>query len=81
MAVTISDDGPGFPAALLGRLGEPYLSTRRGSDGHMGLGIFIARTLLERTGADVTFLNRPEGGAEVEVLWPRVILEPETRGD
>ncbi len=81
VAVTISDDGPGFPAALLGRLGEPYLSTRRGSDGHMGLGIFIARTLLERTGADVTFLNRPEGGAEVEVLWPRVILEPETRGD
>ena len=78
VGVTISDDGPGFPAALLGRLGEPYLSTRRGSDGHMGLGIFIARTLLERTGADVTFLNRPEGGAEVEVLWPRVILEPET---
>ncbi len=81
VGVTISDDGPGFPAALLGRLGEPYLSTRRGSDGHMGLGIFIARTLLERTGADVTFLNRPQGGAEVEVLWPRVILEPETKGE
>ena len=80
VAVTISDDGPGFPAALLGRLGEPYLSTRRGSDGHMGLGIFIARTLLERTGADVTFLNRPQGGAEVEVLWPRVILEPSSMG-
>lgn len=80
VGVTISDDGPGFPAALLGRLGEPYLSTRRGSDGHMGLGIFIARTLLERTGADVTFLNRPQGGAEVEVLWPRVILEPSSMG-
>ena len=81
VAVTISDDGPGFSAAVLGRLGEPYLSTRRGSDGHMGLGIFIARTLLERMGAEVTFLNRPEGGAEVEVLWPRVILEPGKSGD
>ncbi len=75
VGVTVSDDGPGFPAALLGRLGEPYLSTRQGSDGHMGLGIFIARTLLERTGAVVTFRNRPQGGAEVEILWPRVILE------
>jgi len=78
--VTIQDDGPGFPAALLGRLGEPYLSTRRGSDGHMGLGIFIARTLLERTGADVAFRNRPRDGAAVEIRWPRVILEPESMG-
>jgi two-component system sensor histidine kinase RegB len=41
----------------------------------MGLGIFIARTLLARTGAEVLFDNRPEGGAQVIVRWPRARLE------
>lgn len=72
--VTIADDGPGFPPYLLGRLGEPYLSGRSGTGEHMGLGIFIARTLLERTGATVSFANRRRG-AEVVVRWPRAILE------
>ena len=51
MTVEIADDGPGFPLHLLGRLGEPYLSTRAGAADHMGLGIFIAQSLLERSGA------------------------------
>jgi two-component system sensor histidine kinase RegB len=38
----------------------------------MGLGVFIAMTLLERTGASLTFGNRPEGGSEVRIIWPRV---------
>ncbi len=77
--VTISDDGPGFSPAVLDRLGEPYLSTRDAddprSDLHMGLGVFIAATLLERTGASLEFRNRPEGGACVTVTWPRQVIE------
>ena len=38
-------------------------------------GIFIAKTLLEHTGATITFRNRVQGGAEVEIVWPRVMLE------
>ena len=49
--------GPGFPLHLLGRLGEPYLSTRAGAADHMGLGIFIAQSLLERSGARLAFDN------------------------
>ena len=76
LVVIIEDDGPGFPATMLDRLGEPYLSTRRGTSGHMGLGIFIANTLLERTGGRLTFGNRIEGGARAEARWFRTAIEP-----
>jgi two-component system, sensor histidine kinase RegB len=75
VTVEIADDGPGFPLNLLGRVGEPYLSTRAGAAGHMGLGIFIAQSLLERTGAGLAFDNLPEGGAHVAISWPRANLE------
>ncbi|MSO77391.1 MAG: ActS/PrrB/RegB family redox-sensitive histidine kinase [Alphaproteobacteria bacterium] len=73
--IVIADDGPGFPTHLAGRLGEPYLSTRAGDGRHMGLGIFIARTLLARTGATLSFGNRPGGGAELVIGWPRAALD------
>ena len=80
LEITIVDDGPGFASGVLDRLGEPYLSVRtreRDKDAiHMGLGVFIATTLLERTGADVAFSNRPRGGAQVRVRWRRSHLEP-----
>src|ERR1700719_3441711 len=77
--IIISDDGPGFAPDILKRIGEPYLSRRRPSDeaqnGHrgLGLGVFIARTLLERTGAKVSFTTRvfPDHGAVVQIAWPR----------
>ena len=75
--VDVLDDGPGFPPHILSRLGEPYVSTRRESGDHMGLGVFIAQTLLERTGARVEFDNRADVGAEVKVVWPRHRLEQE----
>ncbi|MDR3517561.1 MAG: ActS/PrrB/RegB family redox-sensitive histidine kinase [Azospirillaceae bacterium] len=75
VVVTVIDDGPGFPATVLNRLGEPYISTRAETTGHMGLGIFIAQTLLERTGAEVAFSNNHSGGAQVVVRWSRPILE------
>jgi len=73
--VSITDDGPGFPPFVLDRIGEPYISLRVSQDGHMGLGIFIAQTLLARTGAELSFSNRREGGAVVEIQWPRDMLE------
>lgn len=72
--VAVGDDGPGFPAHILSLIGEPYISSRKGIAGHMGLGLFIANTLLERTGGAVTFANSPLG-ALVTVRWPRVALE------
>ncbi|MFZ2156783.1 MAG: ActS/PrrB/RegB family redox-sensitive histidine kinase [Bradyrhizobium sp.] len=79
--IVISDDGPGIAPDMLKRIGEPYLSRRRGADesGHhgLGLGVFIARTLLERTGAKVSFTNRtfPDHGAVVQIAWPRSRFE------
>lgn len=81
--LVISDDGPGIPPDILKRIGEPYLSRRRNlEDGSgerrgLGLGVFIARTLLERTGAKVLFTNRtfPEHGAVVQISWPRERFE------
>ena len=74
LSVTVADDGPGFALDVLGELGEPYLTSRRAA-GHMGLGVFIAKTLLERTGARVAFANRAEGGAEVAISWRRADIE------
>ena len=77
--IVVSDDGPGIAPDMLNRIGEPYLSRRRSADeaqnehDGLGLGVFIARTLLERTGAKVSFSNRtfPDHGAVVQIAWPR----------
>ncbi|MGF1542928.1 MAG: ActS/PrrB/RegB family redox-sensitive histidine kinase [Parvularculaceae bacterium] len=81
VTISVHDDGPGFPADVLARLGEPYVSARtaRKKRGGLGLGFFIAKTLLERTGARVAFANRPwddgRGGAWVAIAWPRAAIE------
>ncbi|WP_315928846.1 ActS/PrrB/RegB family redox-sensitive histidine kinase [Mesorhizobium sp. SP-1A] len=82
VSFTIMDDGPGFPPEILDRIGEPYMSTRQdaGRGGGLGLGMFIAKTLLERSGASLEFRNSsgPGEGAIVNVAWPReVFLNPE----
>jgi two-component system, sensor histidine kinase RegB len=77
LTMTVSDDGPGYSAGILTRLGEPYVTSRQLNDdggGGMGLGVFIAKTLLERTGAQVNFGNQRGGGAEVVITWPRSAL-------
>lgn len=83
--VTITDDGPGFAPGIIDRIGEPYVTTRApsGDDradheaGGLGLGFFIAKTLLQRTGARVTLANRdqPQTGAMVRVAWPRALID------
>ena len=79
VTVDIADDGPGFKPEVLDWLGEPYLSTRR-KEGGLGLGVFIAKTLLARTGAKVHFANRDKlshrrKGALVRIVWPAGALE------
>jgi two-component system, sensor histidine kinase RegB len=71
--LSIEDDGPGFPDDVLERLGEPYLSTRR-EHGGLGLGVFIAQTLLARTGATLQFGNSGRGACVI-VRWDRSRLE------
>ncbi|HHN66595.1 MAG TPA: ActS/PrrB/RegB family redox-sensitive histidine kinase [Thermopetrobacter sp.] len=87
VAVTIADDGPGFAEAVIDRLGEPYVTTRGygrlktdrqpEDETGMGLGFFIAKTLLERSGATIGLANRaaPAHGAIVRIVWPRRRIE------
>jgi len=80
VTLVVQDDGPGFPSQVLGRIGEPYISSRSGRGGHMGLGVFIAQTLLERSGATVDFGNNRGGGARVVVTWDRDNLQHTSQG-
>lgn len=83
VTIEISDDGPGFSADVLGRIGEPYVTTKvnrraKTEEGSgLGLGLFIAKTLLERSGATVTTENRipPDTGAVITISWSRAVFE------
>lgn len=87
VTIEIKDDGPGFSLSVLDHIGEPYVSDRlmqragtgESLAGGLGLGLFIARTLLERSGADVTFSNSPiiGEGAIVRIVWSRRDFEAE----
>lgn len=79
---TILDDGKGFSLGVLDKIGDPFISSRSGqnkqSGGGLGLGLFIAKTLLERNGATLSFANHGTGkksGAEVIVNWQRSEFE------
>ena len=85
LCIQILDDGPGFPPALLPRIGSPFLTTRpRAEDGRsyegMGLGLFIAKALLQGSGARLDFGNGVSGGARITVTWPLARIEAEDRG-
>ncbi|PTM40210.1 ActS/PrrB/RegB family redox-sensitive histidine kinase [Bosea sp. 124] len=78
--LTIADDGPGFPPDVLLRAGDPYLThgaNESRAGGGLGLGLFIAKTLLERGGAAIEFSNRPApaSGASVRMTWLREAFE------
>jgi two-component system sensor histidine kinase RegB len=85
VSVRISDDGPGYPSAILARIGDPFMrrredTSRPGYEG-MGLGLFIAKTLLERSGARLDFANGGAlGGALIAVTWNRDLIDP-SKGD
>jgi two-component system sensor histidine kinase RegB len=81
ISIEVVDDGPGFSPEIFAKLGEPYITSRPGAEGSrtghhgMGLGFFIAKTLLERTGARVEFRNNRGGGAVVCTVWTRNVIE------
>lgn len=80
VTIIIEDDGEGFEPEVLSHIGEPYMSTRNRETeraGGLGLGLFIAKTLLERSGASLSFENRgPDtSGARIRVVWPRSVME------
>ena len=70
LIIVIKDDGIGFKNELLDQIGKPYISKQ--SKG-MGLGIFIAKNLIENIGGSISFSNKKEGGASVEIKIKRVI--------
>ncbi len=81
ISIEVRDDGPGFSPEIFAKLGEPYVTSRPAGEGSpsghlgMGLGFFIAKTLLERTGAQLDFRNDRNGGAVVVIRWPRDEIE------
>lgn len=87
IVIEVRDDGPGFAPEVLLKLGEPYVTSRPGAEsmrsGHvgMGLGFFIAKTLLERTGAAVDFRNGRQGGAVITARWRREAIEAPAEPD
>ncbi|MGA9795504.1 MAG: ActS/PrrB/RegB family redox-sensitive histidine kinase [Rhizomicrobium sp.] len=93
LSIGVSDDGAGFDAEILERIGEPYVTSRPGSyalgdteigptdsfsgQQGMGLGFFIAKTLIEQTGGTVSAINQQDSGALVTVRWPRGAVDGE----
>ncbi len=79
VTVTIEDDGDGYAPDVLSRIGEPYVTKRQKDDsaGGLGLGLFIAKTLLERSGARLSFENGgpDKPGARINVEWPRHLMD------
>ncbi|MEL6509646.1 MAG: ActS/PrrB/RegB family redox-sensitive histidine kinase [Pseudomonadota bacterium] len=98
IVIRITDDGPGFPSQVIGRLGDPFVRRRRSAEDRarrpgyegMGLGLFIAKTLLERSGAELAFANGSDpflaasertkkSGAIVEAVWARRKISAESK--
>ena len=83
VVVVVNDDGSGFPPEIIDRMGEPYVTSERGRRMRgrempgLGLGFFIAKTLLARSGAKISLKNKqfPQRGAIVRVRWKRVDFE------
>lgn len=65
--IVIEDDGPGIPEAMLSQVFEPFFRAnpaRTQAIKGAGLGLAIAREIIERFGGTIEIRNRPEGGLE-----------------
>ena len=69
--IIITDDGSGFSKDIIDKLGEPYIS--KNNQG-MGLGIFIAKNLIENMGGNLGFYNSKDDKAVVEIIFDNSIL-------
>ena len=71
--ITIADKGPGLPADQLEAVFEPFVrieASRNRDTGGVGLGLAIARTIIQAHGGTVVLRNRPEGGVDAVVNLP-----------
>ena len=72
LQINITDDGDGFSKDVLDKLGEPYISKNNHG---MGLGIFIAKNLIENMGGKINYYNSKDDNAVVEITFNNSILE------
>jgi signal transduction histidine kinase len=71
--ICIRDHGPGVPEEALGGLDQPYLRLPHGREknaGGMGLGLGIARNIIQAHGGELVLANHPEGGLQATILLP-----------
>ena len=71
LEISISDDGLGFKQSILNRFGQPFNSTRKGRDGHRGLGLYLAMSLVENSGGTMHIENQMNSGGRVVIRIPR----------
>lgn len=74
LTISISDDGPGFKQNIMNRFGQPFNSSRKGQDGHRGLGLYLAMSLIENSGGEMFIYNAPNGGGRVVIVIPRAYI-------
>lgn len=74
LTIAISDDGQGFKQTILNRFGQPFNSSRKGRDGHRGLGLYLAMSLIENSGGQMFIDNPPKSGGRVVIVIPRAYI-------
>lgn len=67
LEIAISDDGPGIPAEVLEKVGEPFISMRKES---MGIGIFLANAAVQKLNGTIELFNLKQGGAKTLIKLP-----------
>lgn len=75
LRIAVADQGPGMPAEVLQRAGEPFFTTKSPGSG-MGLGLFLARSVVERLQGSLRLESPPGGGAVATVVLPLAPPEP-----
>ena len=70
----IADRGAGIPPELVARVGEPFFTTKPAGQG-MGLGVFLARAIVERLGGGFSIHSVP-GAGTTATLWLPVMGRP-----
>ena len=72
VVLSVTDEGPGIPADVIGRIFDRFFSFRPGADAgsHSGLGLAIVKAIVEGWGGAVSAANLPGRGARFEVRLP-----------
>jgi signal transduction histidine kinase len=79
LVITIRDEGPGIPERELEKVFDPFYrleTSRNRQTGGTGLGLTIARSIVENHGGKLVLRNHAEGGLEVGITLPRAVKSP-----